>query len=172
MSKAQEVREKVDRGEMDMYESMKVGLTLYSRALDKSSMSARRARIRRQWEAEGQDWVIDEEFEEEEKAALATLKEARFMAGFQEFSDDKGEEEAESGSRSEKTTANEVQEDEDEDTMDEVEDDQNIDTDRFVSDDQDVEEGEDVNDDEDVKEESGVDKDNEGGVGSGHHQEH
>lgn len=171
MSKGQEVREKVDRGEMDMYESLEAGLTLYSRALDESSMSARRARIRRQWEAEGQDWVIDKGFEREEKRALATLKEARFMAGFQEFSDDEGEDEAESGSRSEKGTANEAHEDDDEDTVDGVEDDQDIDDDRFLSDDEEVEEGEDVNDDEDVEEKSGDDVDNEGGVVSGHQQE-
>ena len=150
----------MDRGEIDVYESMKAGLTIYSRALDESSMSARRARIRRQWEAKGQDWVIDEEFEEEEKAALATLKEARFMAGFQEFSDD--EEEVESGSRGEKTTAKKVQEEDDEDTMDEVEDDQDVDDDHFVSDDQDV------NDDKDFEENIGEDVSNKGGVGSGH----
>lgn len=164
MSKAQKLKEKIDRGEIDMYESTKACLTIYSRALDESSMLARRARIRRQWEAEGQDWVIDKGFEEEEKVALATLKEARFMAGFQDFSDDEGEEEAESGSRREKT-ANEVHEEDDEDSIDEVEDDHDVDDDQFVSDDQDVEDG------EDVEEESGEDVDNEGGVDSGHQQE-
>ena len=80
----------MDRGEIDMFESMEALLAMYSHACDESVKSARRARIRHQWAADGQDCVFDGWFEEEEKAALAKLKEVQFWAGFEEFSDDEG----------------------------------------------------------------------------------
>lgn len=133
---------------------MEAGLAMYSRALDVSRKSARRARIRRQWTAEGQSCVFDEDFEGEEKAALKKLKEVEFWASWADISDDEREEEAESASRRKATTASEEHEEDDESSVGEVDDDQDVDDDQSVSDDQDVE------DDKDLEEERGEDADN------------
>lgn len=72
-TEAQKLEDKVDRGEVDRFDSLKASLELYMRT-----------RIRRQWEAEGQDCVFDGvfQFQREERAALETLNQANFTAGF------------------------------------------------------------------------------------------
>ncbi len=114
ISEAQEHRDKVDRGEIHGFESLKAAMTFYMRAFDKGKKLARRARIRRQWEAEGQDGVFDEDFERGERAALGMLKEVAFANNFLEFSDDEMEEAAESVSRRKETTAEGEDEEDDE----------------------------------------------------------
>ncbi|KAL9065882.1 MAG: hypothetical protein Q9161_007935 [Pseudevernia consocians] len=109
------IKEKVDRGEADRSETMSalIGITVGS--FDESRTYARRARIRRQWEAEGQDCAFDEGFKEEEEAALGAVKEMQLSANYFAYSDEEVEEEAGSASRRKETTSEEEDEEDDED---------------------------------------------------------
>lgn len=78
---------KVGRGKVDKFDDTKATLEVFARACFESKKFARRARIRRQWEAEGQDRVFNE-FQLEEKAALITLKQANIFARLRELGDD------------------------------------------------------------------------------------
>lgn len=145
----------MDRGEADMFETMKATFVIAARAFEESRVLARRARIRRQWEADDQDCAFGSDFEEEEKTALETLKSAQFSANFLEFSDDEKEVEMEpeSSSRRKRTAAEEDDEEDDEHEMYEDDDDQ------------------DVDDDENMEEESEEVAESEGGDAFGHHDE-
>lgn len=151
----------MDRGEADMFETMKATLAVAARAFEKSRDSARRARIRRQWEADGQDCAFDSEFEEEEQAALGTLKNAQTFANFLEFSDD--ERKAETEEEHEDDDENEMYEDGDDQDGDDCED-MEEESDEY----EDEDDGDqDMDNDEAVEEESDEDADNKEGVGFG-----
>lgn len=160
ISEAQEHRDKVERGELDRFESLKAAMTFYMRALDKGKKLARRARIRRQWEAKGQDGVFDEYFKRQERAVLATLKEVAVANNFLEFSDDEVEEAAESVSRRKETTAEEENEEDDENAWYESDGYHDVE-----DDDQSTEGG------QGVEEGSDEQAENEGGVGFAHLRE-
>ena len=113
------------------------------RSFDESRTSARRARIRRQWEAEGQDCVFDEGFKEEEEAALGAVKEMQLSANYFDYSDDEVEEEAGSASRRKETTSEEEDEEDDEDDENAMYED--LDDQDDVDDDDDMEEEDDEN---------------------------
>ena len=130
----------MDRGEADRSETMKALIVIGARSFDESRTSARRARIRRQWEAEGQECVFDEEFKEEEEAALEAVKEAQVSANFFEYSDDEVEEKADSASRRREMLAREEDDEDDEDDEDAM----------YES----LEDQDDVDDDDDMEEES------------------
>ena len=55
MDKAQTIKDKMDQGEGEMSETLEAYMAIAVRLLVQSKKSARRACIRRQWEAEGQD---------------------------------------------------------------------------------------------------------------------
>ena len=130
----------MDRGEADRSELMSALIEITVRSFDESRTSARRARIHRQWEAEGQNCVFDEGFKAEEEAALGAVKEMQLSANYFEYSDDEVEEEADSASRRKETTSEEEDDEDDEIAMYE-----NLDDQDDVDDDDDMEEEDDEN---------------------------
>lgn len=99
------IREQVDKGELDQLESFKRVFTMFGDSYQETRKQVRRSRIRREvWENDEVDWELsnDELFDDDD--ALKKLKDTRFAIGLGEsFSDesDGGGENAEEGANSE-----------------------------------------------------------------------
>ncbi len=98
--KAQKIKDAMDRGEIDCSEAVEAISAIVAQAFFESRKSARRSRMRRQLKAEGYYSFCDEDFGEDEGAALEALKEKEFFASFWDVSDEEEEEKSDSEARS------------------------------------------------------------------------
>ncbi len=118
---AQKIRDAMDRGEIDWSQAMEATGAIVGQAFTESRKSARRARMRHQWKAEGNYSLFDEDFGENEGAALEALKKTEFFASFRDLSDE--EEEQKSNSEAKSTGNGGTGEENDGEDMEEDEDD-------------------------------------------------
>jgi len=128
------MRAKVERGEVDMADSMEQAIKLFTDETDNVRRDARRARTKQQYlEKHGVQWKLSDIDKHAERRILQRLKSKRFAASMEEYSDDEED----------------VGEDEmDDDPMDEDMD-EDMEEDAGESGDGDDDEDEDENEDED-----------------------
>lgn len=94
---ADELKSKMQRGEIDMGEMLQRAFTMIADWSQKSYKKARRARISRTFEEQGDKWdweTLDEDMAEEEKDALEMLAKVRQFASMEESDDEESDEES------------------------------------------------------------------------------
>lgn len=98
-----ELREKMERGELDMMEMMQKALGSFGSGDEEAREVARRNRIKAEYlRLDGTKWNADHDGDvKEEKKALKKVKEIRYYASMEEHSDDEDEDLDEEGDEEE-----------------------------------------------------------------------